>query len=342
MLQSLPTGKNNLSKLTFAKSLLAILSLLVIAVGFNMDTVFSYAVSTPIGSNIQFNEMQRGYQDSSYAQFFDMQQASTWQFLKQFDYQQASQEPEPIVNSVLPEEELVEEVVVESKPKPQDQTVVEQKPPEPAKLKKGDKILLVGDSMILEATGIVFQRQLTAQGFKVKREGVYSTGFTNTAYYNWTSRIDELLDSYKPDAVIVYMGANDGQKIYSERDGYRLNYGTKNWAREYNQNVRDFLEVTSPEVTKVYLMGHAIASTADFTGKFRTINQSFSGVSGEFENVEFVDIWDRFAPNGYYQRVVPFNGKRLFAKHEDGIHLTNHGSEIAFDELKKSMADDIE
>ena len=337
------------------KNLLYLGFCLVLGFGLNFQVFLLVVSQTEYANDHAFLDIQKSYTESNFAEFIDTQTTSANNLITYYDYEniQIREAEEELANTNNIETEKQKKKEEVSNPETSLKKINEAATKleiteeilakgEDKTIKPGDKILLVGDSIIKEQTGIVFERGLKNMGFNVVREGVYSTGLTNTAYYNWASRVEELNNLHNPDAIVVYMGANDGQKIYSETDGFYYNVSNQNWQLEYEKNVREFLEKAVIAESKVYLMGHSVASTADFTNKFKKVNSAFSLVSDEFENVEYVDIRDRFSPDGRYNRVIPFNGKRLYVKYADGVHFTKHGSEIAFDELQKAMADELE
>lgn len=212
-----------------------------------------------------------------------------------------------------------------------------------AKIKMPAKVLLIGDSSMIERTGVVFENQLKARGFIIKREGVYSTGLANTGYFDWAKRSKELSMEFKPDIVICFFGSNDGQKILGDNGVYQ-NLGTSQWEVEYGKNVADFLELSNTTgIKKLYYIGLPISSKAEFTNKYKVINKVAAEQIGNFQNAKFVDIWTRFAPQNQYAPILKdAAGVSGRVKYDDGIHLTDHGSKILFEEVEKMMKVDVE
>ncbi len=204
-------------------------------------------------------------------------------------------------------------------------------------------ILIVGDSLIITECGQELERRLTEyEGIIVKREGKYSTGLNRIDYFDWYKRTNQLVNDFFPDVIIVFFGANDGQKIKDENGRtYRL-YSDK-WEEVYSKRVHDFMQLTSTNAKKVYWIGHPIAANKDFTRKFALMNSIYEKQAEEFENVTFINSWDRFAINGKYAPFVENNqGVKVKVKYSDGVHLTSNGARIMADLVFEYLEEDID
>ncbi|MDY6852230.1 MAG: hypothetical protein SV487_09200, partial [Thermodesulfobacteriota bacterium] len=98
----------------------------------------------------------------------------------------------------------------------------EPEPPEPIEIKakklRPKKVLVVGDSMILEGLGVALQREFKKNGgLEVIRKGRYSSGLSRPDYFDWTPYLQELTTQYKPDLLIISLGATDPQDILDEK-----------------------------------------------------------------------------------------------------------------------------
>jgi len=325
-------------------SLLITASLIcLVALVFNMPVAFHVIASTSWSESEAFTELRSTYTNLDAATVRQKIQDEVTSALSSFDSTTTTQtqtmQPQ-LYQGIQSSTDAVRTLFIAAQAE-QERLRLEELERQKKMLSPQAKILLVGDSMIKEHTGIVFERNLQNMGFEVIRESKYSTGFTNTAYFDWTARVQQLIATHTPEAVIVYMGANDGQKIWSETNQTYYAFGHPEWKNEYRANVYDFLQAATTSTKKIYLMGHPIAPSADFTSKFRVINDVFAGAENDFETLTFVDVWQHFAPQDRFERVIEFEGKRLYVKFEDGVHLTNHGSEIAFDVLRGELVEDV-
>jgi hypothetical protein len=204
------------------------------------------------------------------------------------------------------------------------------------------KILLIGDSLIIEKFGpTAEQTLLTYEGVEVYREGHYSTGLNRVDYYDWFNRTRDLISSYQPDILILYVGANDGQNIRGF-DGSYGEWPSSNWDIIYENRVNTYLEEFSPQVEMIYWIGHPIPKTYSFQEKFSKMNELYKYGCDRFDNVIYVNSWDRFALDGKYSATVADDdGLVQYVKASDGVHLTYHGAKILTDLLISYLEEDI-
>lgn len=246
---------------------------------------------------------------------------------KDVEYEENDQKNELEGDSMVYQTETVEDLIV----------------PEENVLELPLKVLLIGDSLIIEKFGPTAEQTLLSyEGIEVYREGHYSTGLNRVDYYDWFSKTRELINSYQPDVLILYVGANDGQNIRGLDGTYGV-WPSSNWNRIYEERVISYLEEFAPQLKKIYWIGHPIPKTYGFQEKFSTMNRLFQSGCVKYDNVVYVDSWDRFAIDGKYSATVADDdGLVQYVKASDGVHLTYHGSKILTDLLIDYMEEDID
>lgn len=205
------------------------------------------------------------------------------------------------------------------------------------------KFLLVGDSLMIEGFGPEMEKALLRhEGVSVVRQGVYSTGLNRIDYFDWAGKTEELIELNKPDALIVMFGANDGQGI-TDSGGKDHPLGTPGWSETYGQHVNAYLTRISPRIKKIYWVGHPIPGNENFMRKISAMNPVYESESAKFQNVVYVNTWDRFAVNGKFSRTVADDeGKSAAVKGGDGIHVTNFGGKIMASVVVKAAMKDID
>ena len=201
---------------------------------------------------------------------------------------------------------------------------------EPEKLELPLKILLVGDSLILEGFGPQFDKMIkTYDGIELHRYGKYSTGLNKIDYFDWYSYTDELIDSIQPDILIIMIGANDGQAIVNTEGKSISLKDTENWNNAYRERVIRYLQLTNHRVEYVYWVGHPIPRDSNFYDKFERMNLIYKEESAKYSNVIYIDSWSRFAVDGKYSATLKDSaGVERTVKASDGVHLTTHGGNI--------------
>lgn len=213
----------------------------------------------------------------------------------------------------------------------------------PEKLNLPVKILLVGDSLVLEGFGPQFDKMLkNYEGIELHRYGKYSTGLNKIDYFDWYSYTDQLIDSIEPDILIIMIGANDGQGIVSV-DGKNISFkDAENWNNAYRERVVRYLQLTNHKVKYIYWVGHPIPRDTNFYEKFERMNLIYKEESSKYSNVIYVDSWTRFAVDGKYSATLTDSqGIERTVKASDGVHLTTHGgnilSELVIEYLKEQV-----
>jgi lysophospholipase L1-like esterase len=209
------------------------------------------------------------------------------------------------------------------------------------KMKPPFKFMIIGSSSMLEGLGPRMEKDLyTIPHMTVIRRGKYSSGLTRPDFYNWNIVSQQLINEHKPQVIITQFGGNDGQTISDSR-GRRIPYGAAGWDDVYRQRVDEFMRVIS-QVRRVYWLELPIAGTPDFTEKFRRMNRIQREVASKYPNIVYVEVWDRFAPNGRYEHVLADDsGRRGVVKAGDGVHLTEHGSKILSSIMLRYVKEDI-
>jgi len=211
------------------------------------------------------------------------------------------------------------------------------------KLELPIKILLVGDSLVLEGFGPQFDKMIkNYEGIELHRYGKYSTGLNKIDYFDWYSYTDQLIDTIEPDILIIMIGANDGQGIVSV-DGKNISFkDADNWNNSYRERVVRYLQLTNHRVKYIYWVGHPIPRDTNFYEKFERMNLIYKEECAKYPNAIYVDSWTRFSVDGKYSAtLIDSQGVERTVKASDGVHLTTHGgnilSELVIESLKENV-----
>jgi len=196
--------------------------------------------------------------------------------------------------------------------------------------KQINKILIVGDSMIVEGFGPRLENDLSVYSdLEVKRRGKYSTGLNRRDVFDWNKYSLELIEEFKPEVLVVMFGANDSQNILdNQNQPYRVS--DPEWDGIYTQRAAEYMALINQKVEKIYWVGQPVAREAVFSGRLKHLDEIYEREAQKWSNIEFIPTWERFTTaEGKYQAVVADDGGlRQRVKTDDGIHLTYHGSKI--------------
>lgn len=210
------------------------------------------------------------------------------------------------------------------------------------KLETPLNFLIVGDSMMLVGFGPNLEAQLLSKtGVSAYREGQYSTGLNRVDYYDWYAKTDELVNQYNPDVLVVMYGANDGQGIL-DADGVAYQLTDPGWDEVYRQRVYAYMNMFTTKVKKIYWVGHPITISEDFNPKFTRMNAIYKSESAKFDNIEYIDMWEKMSVNGEYAAALPDkDGNLAIVKQSDDVHVTEHGGKIMADIMIEILSRDI-
>ncbi|MEZ5453207.1 MAG: DUF459 domain-containing protein [Thiothrix sp.] len=241
----------------------------------------------------------------------------------------AESRPESVnVATVQPSTPLTPQPPAQVVPPPQATAVTAPATTEPSTLQP-TKVLIVGDSMVLEGFGIALQRRLTRfEGLSVTREGKYSTGLTRPDYFDWPSHLTALLDEHRPDLLIVNMGANDPQDIVEQ--GKRYHVGDQGWNAIYSERVNHFLSIAAERGVTTFWVGLPIMGQSKYSGKIETINQLVADTCAQQPMARYFDTWSVLATDDgeYASFLKNAQGQKIRVRAKDEIHLTEAGGEI--------------
>ncbi|MFH0792154.1 MAG: DUF459 domain-containing protein [bacterium] len=197
-------------------------------------------------------------------------------------------------------------------------------------------ILIVGDSFIAEGFGPLLEKELlNYENTTIVRHGVYSTGLSRPDYFNWQDELNKLIDSVKPNIVIVMFGANDAQDIKDVNGKTLVHYGDDNWNDIYGKNVATFLDILKDNKVFALWIGNPIARDEYYRTKIENLNSVFEKTVKRYDNAIFLSTWNTLADkNGNYTAYLPGkNDKVYLARASDGIHATQFGALFIVDEV---------
>lgn len=190
-------------------------------------------------------------------------------------------------------------------------------------------IAVAGDSLSVGLASEL-ERTLSARpGLAFASLGKVSSGLARPDFFDWDRNMDELTRKYRPDAVVVMLGANDNKRM-TLKDGSQAHFGTPEWDRAYKERVRRIVGIIrshNPSAT-VFWLGAPVMADEALSRDLRHINALVRRVMGANRDCHFVETWDLFADSGgafAFSKPDVEGGATLRAR--DGVHLTTAGSQ---------------
>ena len=200
-------------------------------------------------------------------------------------------------------------------------------------------LLEIGDSLG-EDLGFGLADVLPSPQVRLIQAAVGDTGLSRPDYYNWPAQLQEDLDEYHPQGVIVFLGANDAQSFME--NGQVVSLGTPLWSADYSARVSAMMEEATQAGAHVLWVGMPIMQSTGLSEDMVVLNSIYSRVSTEYAGVSYFPSWNIFTTaSGQYSEFLPgADGSEEAVRDPDGIHLTQSGDDLLARAVIGAMDDD--
>ncbi len=190
------------------------------------------------------------------------------------------------------------------------------------------KILIIGDSMMMEGLGPTLQKSLRKRfDVQVVREGRYSSGLSKPDFFNWPENLKKLLEKHNPNLLIISLGANDTQDIMVGKRRFRID--TEGWERVYAIRVINFLELATDNNRKVLWVSLPVMGRMPYANRTRLINAITADMSSFYPAVAYENIEHLLTLNGKYTSFIKDkNNNSIRLRSKDKIHVSTAGGQI--------------
>lgn len=188
------------------------------------------------------------------------------------------------------------------------------------------RVLICGDSLGLDL-GQRLAPDLATTGVVVATTtGVIDTGLVDTAYFNWPRTLQGDLTTYRPDVVVIMMGANDNHDFLGPPD---IPYGSAQWFALYAQRVGAFMAEAASQGAKVVWVGQPHMQTPALNTDVTHINAVFQAQAAKNPAVTYLNSDDVLSnAKGQYTTFLTVAGTQTQVRATDGIHLTSTGAQL--------------
>jgi lysophospholipase L1-like esterase len=212
-----------------------------------------------------------------------------------------------------------------------------QKPPAPRPLKT---VLITGDSMSQPLDADV-ARSLAPKGIKVVRDAHIGTMISDTSIVDWGKLSVIQVKQNKPDAVVMFMGANEGFPM--QVGGREVKCCSADWAAEYAYRARRMMDTyRRGGAARVYWLLLPTYRSAARNAIARVVNAGIIAAASPYRaQVRILDMGAIFTPGNKYRDAMPVGGREQIVRQSDGIHLNGTGSQVAADEVIKALRGDF-
>jgi lysophospholipase L1-like esterase len=187
-------------------------------------------------------------------------------------------------------------------------------------------VLVTGDSMATPLDTETARLLAGRSGVKVIREPHLGTGISKSLLVDWGRLSAQQAAEEKPDAVVVFIGANEGFAMPGP-GGKQVQCCGPEYAAVYANRVRRMMDTYRQKgAARVYWLTLPAPRDKDRQGVARTVNAAIRVAAEPLRSqVRIFDTVPVFTPGAKYRDAM--NGQ--IVRQADGIHLNEAGARIA-------------
>ncbi len=202
------------------------------------------------------------------------------------------------------------------------------------------RLLVTGDSMS-QPLDAVIARRLAEKGTQTTRDAKVGTGISKTDIVDWGRLPAQQLAREPADAVIVFLGANEGFPM--PVNGRDVDCCGADWAAEYATRTRAVIDAyRRGGARRIYWLTLPAPRDADRAEVTGTVNRAIRVAAAGFgETVQLVDAAELFSPGFAYRDAMDVAGRARLVRDPDGIHLNDEGAEVLADRLVERLGRDF-
>jgi lysophospholipase L1-like esterase len=194
-----------------------------------------------------------------------------------------------------------------------------------------DTLLVTGDSL---ATPLDTElaRRLVGDGVEVIRDPHLGTAISGTAIADWGELSTAQVARDHPDAVVVFIGANEGFPLPGP-NGTEVECCGVEYAAAFANRVREVMNTyRQGGAAKVYWLTVMTPRDPQSADVIRMVNAAIEVAAQPWrDQVRIVDLVPIFTPGGTYRDAIEVDGEETIVRESDGIHLNERGASIAAD-----------
>ena len=191
-------------------------------------------------------------------------------------------------------------------------------------------VLVTGDSMATPLDTEVARKLSSRKGVKVIREPHLGTGISKSLIVDWGKLSAQQVADEKPDAVVVFLGANEGFSMPGP-GGKQVDCCGPEYAAIYANRVRRMMDTYRQRgAARVYWLTLPTPRGKDRQDVARVVNAAIAVAAEPMRStVRVLDTVPIFTPGAKYRDAM--NG--TIVRQADGIHLNEAGASIAADRV---------
>jgi hypothetical protein len=219
-----------------------------------------------------------------------------------------------------------------------DPETIGEKPPMPRSL---HTLLVTGDSMSMPLDSDLAQ-QLVGKGVHVIQDPHIGTGISTTFVVDWGKLSVAQVKADHPEAVVVFIGANDGFPMPGP-NGHQIPCCTAGWAAIYANRARQMANTyRQAGAARVYWLTLPTPREPARQRIARVVNAAITVAAQPWTaQVRVIDTVPIFTPGGIYRDAMNIGGTQTIVRQADGIHLNEAGSSLLATTVLEAIKQDF-
>lgn len=205
------------------------------------------------------------------------------------------------------------------------------------------RVLVTGDSLSTPLD-IKVAQQIADDGSAVEviRDPHLATGISNEIV-DWGQLSAAQSKNRDPDAVVMFIGANEGYEMTTAA-GRPVTCCGPDWEAEFASRVGRIMDNYLAEGdTRLYWLTIPTQRDAARLPISQAVNRSIeSEAEKRGEAVRVIDTVDTFTPGDSYTDTMEIDGEQTIVRESDGIHLNQEGSDLAAELVLDAIDSDFD
>jgi lysophospholipase L1-like esterase len=195
------------------------------------------------------------------------------------------------------------------------------------------KTLLVTGDSLSQPLDVEMARRLSGDA-RVVRDPHVGTGISKSIIVDWGKLSAAQVKKDRPDAVVVFIGANEGFPMKGP-DGRDVDCCGAPYAAIYATRVRQMMNTyRRAGAARVYWITLPFPRDPDRQEVARAVNAAIVVAAQPWRaQVRVLDTVPIFTPGGRYRDAMDVGGQEKIVRESDGIHLNATGSSVLADAL---------
>lgn len=199
----------------------------------------------------------------------------------------------------------------------------------PASPRRGLHTLLITGDSLSTPLDLEIARRLGGHGVRVIRDPHLGTGISKTDLVDWGRLSVTQTNADHPDAVIVFIGANEGFPMPGPT-GAQVQCCGADWAAIYANRTRQLMDTyRQAGASRVYWLTVPTPQEAARAQIERVVNAGIEVAAQPWrDQISVIDTVPIFTPGEHYRASMAVGGQQTIVRESDGIHLNQAGSAL--------------